>query len=103
MTTHNNVIYFLGQIEISGHETPLIVGLARDIMCTWVGEGNATKMQWFLVGLVGLPIQTVMDSNSLILAPDLTTDGLNGAMFICKVTTASGKTDERTITLRVKG
>ena len=72
-------------------------------MCTWVGEGNATKMQWFLVGLGGLPIETVMDSNSLVLSPDLTSDGLNGAMFTCKVTTASGKTDQCTITLRVKG
>ena len=71
-------------------------------MCIWVGEGNATKMQWFLVGLER-PFETVMDSNSLVLSPDLTSDGLNGAMFTCKVTTASGKTDQRTITLRVKG
>ena len=60
-------------------------------------------MQWFIVGLEGFPFETVLDSNSLVMNPDLTSDGLNGAMFTCKVTMATGNIYQRNFTLRVKG
>lgn len=95
--------HFSGEIIITGHESPLIVGLPRDITCTWSGKTNATKMQWFLVGLDAIPIESADNSTSVVLSPDPNTIGLDGAMFTCTVTTYNGRQYEATITLEVKG
>ena len=65
-------------------------------------ESNATKIEWFLVGLDAIPIEWTSDSNSVVLSPDPNTSGLDGAMFTCRVT-LDNKTHEETITLDVKG
>ena len=96
------VSHAIGEVVITGHESPLIVGLPRDITCTWSGETNATKMEWFLVGLDAIPIESADNSNSVVLSPDPNTSGLNGAMFTCRVT-LDNETYEETITLDVKG
>ena len=59
-------------------------------------------MEWFLVGLDAIPIQSTTNSNSVVLSPDPNTSGLDGAMFTCRVTTTTG-TEYETITLQVKG
>ena len=96
------VSHAIGEVIITGHETPLIVGLPRDITCTWSGETNATKIEWFLVGLDAIPIESADNSSSVILSPDPNTSGLDGAMFTCRVT-LDNETYEETITLEVKG
>jgi len=75
------VSHAIGEVVITGHETPLIVGLPRDITCTWSGETNATKMEWFLVGLDAIPIESADNSNSVVLSPDPNTSGLD-ALFL---------------------
>ena len=51
---------------ITGHESPLIVGVPRNITCTWSGEMNVTKMEWFVTGLDALPVKSEMNSDSVI-------------------------------------
>ena len=96
------LLYFPGQLNVTGHEEPLIIGLSRDIICTWNGT-NATTMEWFLVGLDAVPIETKTNSNVILLSPDPNSSGLDGAMFTCRVTLADGKQFEKTITLEVRG
>ena len=60
-------------------------------------------MEWVLVG-VAEPVEVREDGGQSLALPINPTDtGLNGAKFICKVTTATGKTFEKTITVEVKG
>ena len=60
-------------------------------------------MEWFLVGLDAVPIETETNSNSVALSPDPNSSGLDGAMFTCKATLADGSQFEETITLDVRG
>ena len=99
----SKISHVTGEIAITGNETPLIVGLPRDITCNWSGEANAIKMEWFLVGLDAIPIESADNSNSVVVSPDPNTIGLDGAMFTCRVTTNNGNQYEETITLDVKG
>lgn len=88
-------------VVISGHETPVLVGLSRDIICTTYL--NVTKMEWMLVG-VSEPVEQREDGEqSLTLPLNPTNTGLDEAKFTCRVTTARGKIFEETITVRVKG
>ena len=88
---------------ITGNEESLTVGLSRDINCTWGGEGNVSKMEWFVVGLEAVPIETAIGQRSIVLSLNPDTDGLDGAMFTCRATLSDGQEMEETITLRVKG
>ena len=92
-----------GNVTITGHETPLIIGLPRDIVCTWSGEENAAKIEWFLSGLDAGPIESAINSSSLVLSPDASARGLDGAILICRVTTFGGSQFEESITVEVKG
>ena len=87
-------------MEVSGHENPVIVGLSSRIKCTTYL--NVTRMEWVLVGVD--PVEERNDGGQeldLSLKPDST--GLNGAMFICRVTTTRGKVFEEPVILKVKG
>ena len=81
----------------------MIIGVPRSIVCTWRGEANVTKMEWFIAGLDALPVKSEVNFNSVILSPEPNTTGLAGTMFTCKATTINGSLHEETITLRVKG
>ena len=80
----------------------MIVGLQRDVNCTTFLD--VTMMEWVPVG-VGEPVERSEDGEqSLILTLNPNTTGLNGATFICRVTTADGgKVFEKSITIKVKG
>ena len=80
----------------------MIVGLQRDINCTTFLD--VTMMEWVLVGIEE-PVERSEDrKQSLILTLNPDTTALNGATFICRVTTAdSGKNFEESVTIKVKG
>ena len=92
-----------GQLNITGNEQPLIIGLSRDINCTWSGEINVTMMEWFVVGLEAIAVETTTGSRSILLTLEPDSDGLDGAMFTCRATLSDGREIERTITLTVQG
>ena len=93
-----------GQLDIRGNEDPLIIGFSRDIICSWNGDANVTKMEWFLVGLgTGDAIETVMGESSILLTINPGNEGLDGTMYTCKATMSDGQAIEESITLSVKG
>ena len=94
---------FPGQLNITGNEKPLIIGLSQDINCIWTGAANVTIIQWFVVGLEAVAVETVTDSRSVLLALDPDSDSLDGAMFTCRATLSDGSEVEETITLIVEG
>ncbi len=95
-----NTLHLLA-VEVSGYETPVLVGLSRDINCTT--HLNVTKMEWILVG-VGEAVEKREDGGqSLTLPLNPKNTGLDSTKFTCRVTTARGKSFEETITVRVKG
>ena len=88
-------------LEVTGHESVVLVGLPRDINCSTHLE--VTRMEWVLAG-VSDPVEEREDGGqSLTLSLNPTDTGLDGAVFTCKVTTARGKTFQETITIEVKG
>jgi len=86
-------------VEIHGHEKPIVVGLTEEIHCST--HLNATKMEWFLVG-VDDPLE-ISYGQHLTLTIDAKTTGLNGAMFTCRVTDVEGDQYEESVTVTVKG
>ena len=92
-----------GQLVITGHEERLIIGLPRDIQCLWTGDSNATLMEWFVVGLEAVAVESATDTRELVLTLDPDTDGLDGAMFTCRATLSHGRQVEKSITLVVRG
>ena len=94
---------YSGQLNITGNEQPLIIGLSRDINCTWSGEANVTMMEWFGVGLEAVAVETATGSRTILLTLVPDSDGLDGAMFICRATFSEGIEIEKSITLTVQG
>ena len=92
-----------GQVIIRGNEEPLTIGLSRDLNCTWRGGGNVSTMEWFVVGLEAMAIETATEVTSVILTLTPDDDGLDGAMLMCKVTLSNGQETEETVTLTVQG
>ena len=93
----------IGQLTITGNEEPLIIGLSRHINCTWLGEENVTMMEWFVVGLEAVAIETETNAKSVILTLDPNSDGLDGAMFTCRATLFNNSEIDKTIQLSVEG
>ncbi len=86
-------------LDIHGYERPLIVGLDPVIKCST--RLNVTQLEWFLEGFdTALETSTTQDVS---LPLDLTSDGLDGAMFRCRATTHTNGVYEKTITFAVKG
>ena len=92
-----------GEIVITGHETPLIVGLPRDITCAWNMQVKITKMEWVFTGLDTILKESEDNSTSVVLSLNPNTIGLDGTVFTCRVTTSNESLYEETITLEVKG
>ena len=88
-------------MEVHGHDKVIIVGLEGKIYCTT--HLNATRMEWFLVGVDDKPVEADLDEQQLTLTIDAETDGLNDAMFTCRVTDVEGRQFEESVTLTVKG
>ncbi|CAI8045407.1 hypothetical protein GBAR_LOCUS25112 [Geodia barretti] len=91
-----------GQVIIRGNEEPLTIGLSRDLNCMWSGGGNVSTIEWFVVGLEAMAIETATETTSVVLTLTPDDDGLDGAMLLCKVTLSSGQEAEETITLSVQ-
>ena len=88
-------------LEVSGHESPVIVGLTRSVICSTHLE--VMKMEWLLVG-VAEPMEQSEDGGQNLTLPINPTDtGLDGTKFTCKLTTVTGKVFEETVTIEVKG
>lgn len=89
-----------GNMVITGHETPVLLGKPRNVLCEWHGK-NATKMEWYLFGLDTIPIEAKTGTNSLILSLHPNTTALDGAMLTCRVTVGL-EHNEETINLFVE-
>ena len=88
-------------LKVSGHESPVIVGLSRSINCTT--SLPVVRMEWVLVGGQGDPEEEREDAGqslTLLLQPESV--ALNGANFTCSVTTKNGRKFKETVTLQVK-
>ena len=93
-----------GELQLSGHETPVYVGLSRIITCEWTGTENITKLEWYLVGLERLGLGIKLFDRMIGLNPGRVTDiSWNGKMFVCKATLASGSIVQKRFALWVKG
>ena len=91
---------FFAAVEIHGHEKVIIIGLKGKIYCsTYL---NATRMEWFLVGVDSKPVEADLDEQQLVLTIDAKNAALNGDMFTCRVTDVEGNQYEETVTTRVK-
>lgn len=60
-------------------------------------------MEWFVVGLEAVAVESATDTRELVLTLDPDTDGLDGAMFTCRATLSDGRQVEKSITLVVRG
>lgn len=101
LNDYDNVHSLSLAVDVSGHEIPVFVGSSRNITCT--AHVSVTRMEWLLAG-VREPIEEREDggkSLTLPLSPNNTQ--LNGAKFTCRVTTASGRTIEETLTADIRG
>lgn len=85
----NNTFYYIA--ENSEH-----------MVCSWSGD-EIRKLEWYLVGFESLPIVSEVNTSSVTLSPDPSTDGLNGTVFICRATTERGDIFQRNISLYIKG
>ena len=86
-------------MEIYGHEEPIVVGQTREIRCsTYL---NATRMEWFRVGVTE-PVER-SHSHQVSLIFDATNISLNGTVLKCRVMDVHGGQHEESITLLVKG
>ena len=89
-------------ITITGHETPIIVGLSGRINCSTVL--NASKLEWRLVGIgKGEPIEDTDQGQSLVMSLSPEATELNGAKLTCRVSTVNNKVFEKTVTVTIKG
>ena len=92
-----------GELQISGNETPLYVGLTKFITCTWTGLDNITELEWYLVGLEGLELGIKIDNNTIKLNPGRPPDiSWNGRHYVCQATTTNGKIVKKYFNLWVK-
>lgn len=87
-------------MEISGHETPVIVGLSGNINCST--HLNVSKLEWYIKGFDD-PVESATGVSSLLLTLNPEGTSLNGTSVICKATVASGKVYEETVVIMVKG
>ena len=98
ITSFNKIFSFHTAVEMFGHEDPIIVGLTRKLTCST--KLHVTSIELFLVGL-GIPVESTTEQE-LVFTIDPEDTALDGAMFTCRVNTASSVYEE-TITLTVIG
>ena len=82
----------------------MYVGFSRVVTCEWTGSENITELEWYLVGLEGLPLGMKLGDDTTALITGRVSDiSWNGREFVCKATLASGAIVEKTFLLWVKG
>ena len=82
----------------------MYVGFSRVVTCEWTGSENITKLEWYLVGLEGLPLGMKLGDDTTALITGRVSDiSWNRRKFVCKATLASGGVPEKTFRLWVKG
>ena len=92
-----------GGLQISGHETPVYIGMSKTVTCTWTGIDNIAKVQWYLVGLEEVEIGEKIDNITTKLTTGRMLDvNWNGKLFVCKATTTNGEIVKKYFTLWVK-
>ncbi len=94
------VLFYLALV-ISGHESPVIVGLSRSINCTT--SLQVVRMEWVLVGNQDPEEEREDGGQSLTLLLQPESVALNGTNFTCRVTTKNGMKFEETVTVQVRG
>ena len=86
---------------MTGHESAILVGLSVNINCST--HLQVTRLEWLQVGVAD-PVEEREDGGQLLVLPlSPNTTELNGTMFVCRVTSISGYSYEKTITVTVKG
>ena len=95
------ILSFSKAFEVSGHETPVLVGLSRNITCSTHLE--VVRMEWVAVAMGNAVEERKDRGQSLVLSLKPNTTGQDGAEYTCKITTTGGKTFSETITVEVKG
>ena len=93
---------------MSGHETPVYVGLSRIILCTWKGSTNLTMLNWFREGKtisgVSKNFPAVFATYATLLETGTVNDiSWNGRSYQCVAETTNGLTVTKSYTLWVKG
>ena len=99
--TPSSIIFSPQAFLLSGHETPVIVGVPRTIRCTtyiW----SVARMEW-VVESSGETLGSRDNGPSLFLTLTLNDTALDGENLTCIVTTYGNKTFERTVSVQVKG
>ena len=95
------VLSFSPALEVSGHETPALLGQTKRITCSTHLE--VVRMEWVAVAMENTVEEREDGGQSLVLSLKPTSTDLDGAEFTCKITTTGGKTFSETITVEVKG
>ena len=93
-------MFLITAIDITGHETPVLVGFMGTIKCSTLL--NVSKLEWYIRGFED-PVESKEDSNFIVLPLSPVNTALSGTSIICRVTTYGGKTYEDTVTIMVKG
>lgn len=91
---------FYTALEITGHETPVLVGLTGIINCST--HLNVSELKWYIKGFDD-PVEHSTGSNSLLLSLNPDNTALNGTSVACRAIASSGEIYEETVTVMVKG
>ena len=100
VTISNYIHYTHSALEVSGHDTPVLVGLSGSINCTTLL--NVSKLEWYIKGFDD-PVESGSNVNSLLLTLNPESTALNGTSVICQATADSGEVYEETVIVMVKG
>ena len=73
-----------GQLNITGNERPLIIGLSHYIYCTWNGETNTTMMEWLIDGVRAVAERIPTEPHTIMLSLDPDNDALDDAIVTCR-------------------
>ena len=87
-------------IEITGHDSPILVGLSGTMNCSTLL--SVSKMEWYIKGFNG-PVESALHVNSLVLTLNPDSTALNGRSLICQVTATSGEVYEETVIAMIEG
>ena len=67
----------------------------------WSGGGNVSTIEWLVVGLEAMAIETATKTTSVVLTLTPDDDGLDGTVLLCRVTLSIGQEAEEAIILSV--
>ena len=86
-------------LEVTGYESPIVVGLHGTLRCTTIL--NIPSIKWYLAATENV----LESSSSSVVEYDVTPNsaGLDGTRFTCKAETVTGEIYRKTIAIEVKG